>query len=388
MANKAPIKLGVERLLTEKIDLLHGARVGMVCNQASVDHGFRHVADLFHQHPQIKLTALFGPQHGIRGDVQDNMIETAHAADRKTGLPIYSLYSETREPSEEMLRDVDIIVVDLQGVGCRIYTFVYTMANCMRAAKKFGKKVIACDRPNPIGGTQVAGNLLDPAFTSFVGQFPIPTRSGLTDVELGGMFNAEFGIDCDFEPVPMSGWSRELWYDETDGPWVLPSPNMPSLESATVFPGSVHLEGTQLSEGRGTTRPFELVGAPYIESHAFATELLRLELPGVYFRSCVFMPTFQKHAGKGCGGVQIHVTDREAFRPATSGIAVVKTAFDKYPNDFLWKDPPYEYEYDRNPFDLIAGTDKVREAIERGESLTAIEQSWEQPLEEFNRVRA
>ncbi len=268
--NRQPIKLGVERLLTEKTDLLRGARVGLVCNQASVDHGFRHVADLFHQHPEIKLTTLFGPQHGIRGDVQDNMIETAHAADRKTGLPIYSLYSETRQPTEEMLRDVDIIVVDLQGVGCRIYTFVYTMANCMRAAKKFGKKVIACDRPNPIGGTQVAGNLLDPAFTSFVGQFPIPTRSGMTDVELGGMFNTEFGIDCDFQAVPMSGWSRELWYDDTDGPWVLPSPNIPTVDSAAVFPGTVHLEGTQMSEGRGTTRVFELVGAPYINPEDFA----------------------------------------------------------------------------------------------------------------------
>src|SRR5713226_7198816 len=233
--NGQPIKLGVERLLTEKTDLLRGARVGLVCNQASVDHGFRHVADLFHQHPDIKLTALFGPQHGIRGDVQDNMIETAHASDRKTGLPIYSLYSETREPTEEMLRDLDIIVVDLQGVGCRIYTFVYTMANCMRAAKKFGKKVIACDRPNPINGIQVAGNLLDPAFASFVGQFPTPTRHGMTVCELGRMFNEHFGIGSDLECVSMDGWSRELWFDETDSPWVIPSPNMPSVAAATVF---------------------------------------------------------------------------------------------------------------------------------------------------------
>jgi uncharacterized protein YbbC (DUF1343 family) len=388
MAKKLqPIKLGVERLLTEKIDLLRGARVGLVCNQASVDHGFRHVADLFHQHPDINLTTLFGPQHGIRGDVQDNMIETAHASDRKTGLPIYSLYSETREPTEEMLRDVDIIVVDLQGVGCRIYTFVYTMANCMRAAKKFGKKVIACDRPNPIGGTQVAGNVLDPAFTSFVGQFPIPTRSGMTDVELGWMFNAEFGIDCDFESVPMSGWSRELWYDDTDGPWVLPSPNMPSVDAAGVFPGTVHLEGTQMSEGRGTTRPFELVGAPYINAEDYAAALTSLDLPGVYFRSCVFVPTFQKHGGQACGGVQIHVLDRQTFEPVITGIAIVKTAFDMYGKHFRWKDPPYEYEYDRNPFDLIAGTAALREAIERGDSLGQIENSWHDPLKEFKAMR-
>ena len=385
--NLRPIKLGVERLLSEKIDLLRGARVGLVCNQASVDHGFRHVADLFHQHSDIKLTTLFGPQHGIRGDVQDNMIETAHGADRKTGLPIYSLYSETREPTEEMLRDVDIIVVDLQGVGCRIYTFVYTLANCMRAAKRFGKKVIACDRPNPIGGTQVAGNLLDPAFASFVGQFPLPTRTGMTDVELGGMFNAEFGIDCDFQSVPMSGWSRELWYDDTDGPWVLPSPNMPSVDAAAVFPGTVHLEGTQMSEGRGTTRVFELVGAPYINPEDFAEALARLNLPGVYFRSCVFVPTFQKHGGQACGGVQIHVLDRQAFEPVISGIAIVKTAFDMYGEQFRWKDPPYEYEYDRNPFDLISGTDQLRKAIERGDSLEQIAGSWREPLSEFKTIR-
>src|SRR6266480_7981288 len=236
--NRQPINLGIERLLTEKIDLLRGARVGLVCNQASVDHGFRHVADLFHQHPDIKLTTLFGPQHGIRGDVQDNMVETGHALDRSTGLPIYSLYSETREPTEEMLSDVDVIVVDLQDVGCRIYTFVYTLANCMRAAKKFGKKVIACDRPNPIGGIQVAGTVLDPAFASFVGQFPIASRHGMTVCELARMFNEHFGIGCDLECVTMSGWSRELWYDETDGPWVLPSPNMPTVDTATVFPGA------------------------------------------------------------------------------------------------------------------------------------------------------
>ena len=385
--NQRPITLGIERLLTEKIDLLKGASVALVCNQASVDHGFRHAADLFHEHSEINLTVLFGPQHGIRGDVQDNMIETDHATDRKTGLPIYSLYSETREPTEEMLRDVDIIVFDLQDVGCRIYTFVYTLANCMRAAGKLGKRVIACDRPNPIGGMQVAGNVLDPAFASFVGQFPIPTRHGMTACELGSMFNDEFGIGCELESVTTRGWRRELWYDETDGPWVLPSPNMPTLDAATVFPGAVHLEGTQMSEGRGTAKPFELIGAPYIEADEFADALNGLGLDGVYFRSCVFMPTYQKHAGHACGGIQIHVTDRESFEPVIAGIAVVKTAYDMYRDDFRWKDPPYEYEYDRNPFDIISGTSRMREAIERGDSLTAIESSWQAPLQEFRRTR-
>ncbi len=389
MAHKQlrPIQLGLERLLTDQIDLLGGARVGLVCNQASVDHSFRHAADLFHAHPDVKLTALFGPQHGIRGDVQDNMVETAHSVDRKTGVPIYSLYSETREPREEMLKDVDVIVFDLQDVGCRIYTFIYTLANCMRAAKKFGKKVIACDRPNPIGGRQVTGNVLDPAFASFVGQFPIPTRHGMTAAELGRMFNDEFGIDCDLESVPMGGWSRDLWYDETDGPWVLPSPNMPTVDTASVFPGAVHLEGTQISEGRGTTRPFEIVGAPYINPDEFADALNGLRLPGVYFRACVFLPTFQKHAGRACGGIQFHVIDRAVFEPVIAGVAVVKTAFDIYGEQFRWKDPPYEYVFDRNPFDVISGTSKLREAIERGDPLAEIQTSWEQPLQTFMGVR-
>lgn len=382
-----PIELGIERLLGEKIDLLKGARVGLVCNQASVDHGFRHAADLFHEHPDINLTALFGPQHGIRGDVQDNMIETGHATDRKTGLPIYSLYSETREPTEEMLRDVDIIVVDLQDIGTRIYTFVYTLANCMRAARKLGKKVIACDRPNPIGGTKVAGVVLDPLFASFVGQFPIATRPGMTFCELGRMFNEHFQIDCDAEYVTMLGWSRELWYGDTNAAWVLPSPNIPTPDTTTVFPATVHLEGTQLSEGRGTTKPFDFAGAPYIDPDEFGAALAGFDFPGVYFRPCVFMPTFQKHAMQACGGVQIHVTDREAFEPVIAGIAIVKTAFDLYGDQFRWKDPPYEYEYDRNPFDLISGTSKVREAIERGDSVAAIEESWAAPLEEFKLLR-
>ncbi|MDX6613286.1 MAG: hypothetical protein QOD75_2472 [Blastocatellia bacterium] len=385
---KQRVVLGVERLLHEKIDLLRGARVGLICNQASVDHSLRHVADLFHEHSDINLTALFGPQHGIRGDVQDNMIETDHTVDAVTRLPIYSLYSETREPTEEMLKDVDVLVFDMQDVGCRIYTFVYTLANCMRAAKKFGMQVIACDRPNPINGQQVAGNVLDPEYASFVGQFPIPTRHGMTVGELARMFNERFDIGCDLERIPMEGWSRDLWLDQTDAPWVLPSPNMPTLAAATVFPGTVHVEGTQLSEGRGTTLPFELVGAPYVDPERLAKELAQLNLPGVYFRSCVFRPTFQKHMDKSCGGVQLHVTDRASFEPVISGIAVVKTIHDLYPGEFKWKLPPYEYEYDKNPFDVISGTAAMREAFERGDSLQSIEESWQAPLAEFMKLRA
>jgi len=381
------IKLGLERLLDDRIAVLKDARIGLVCNQASVDHSLRHAADVLFDHPAINLTTLFGPQHGIRGDVQDNMIETGHARDRRTGLPIYSLYSDTREPTDEMLNDVDVIVVDLQGVGCRIYTFAYTMANCMRVAARLGKKVVVCDRPNPIGGEKVAGNVTEGGHESFVGQYLLPTRHGMTMGELARLFNEHFGIGCELEVVKLAGWSRNLWYDDTDGPWVMPSPNIPTPDSCKVFPGTVHLEGTQMSEGRGTTRPFELVGAPYIQADQYTSELMKLNLPGVLFRASVFMPTFQKHGGKACGGVQIHVTDREAFEPVQTGIAIVKTAYDMYPNDFRWKDPPYEYEYTRNPFDVISGTTKLREQIERGDSLEAIVDSWQPRLDEFRAVR-
>jgi uncharacterized protein YbbC (DUF1343 family) len=379
--------LGLERLLERRLDLVRGAKVGLVCNQASVDHNFRHAADLLHEHPDVNLTALFGPQHGIRGDVQDNMIETEHSVDQVTGVPIHSLYSETRQPTREMLADVDVLVFDMQDVGCRIYTFAYTMANCMRAAKAFNKRVLVCDRPNPINGKDVAGNVLEQDQASFVGQFPIPTRHGMTLGELALMFNDHFGIGCDLEVVMMKGWKRQYWHDETDARWVMPSPNIPTVESATVFPGAVHFEGTQISEGRGTTRPFELIGAPYIVPQEYAAELDRLNLPGVSFRPCIFRPTFQKHAGVSCGGVQIHVLNRNRFEPVTVGVAMVKVAYDMYTESFRWKEPPYEYVYDRNPFDVIAGTTKVREAIEQGSAVEAIVDSWQESLTEFMKVR-
>jgi uncharacterized protein YbbC (DUF1343 family) len=379
--------LGLQRLLEVRLDLVRGAKVGLICNQASVDHNLRHAADLFHEHPNVNLTALFGPQHGIRGDVQDNMIETGHSVDQVTGIPVHSLYSETREPTEGMLKDVDVLVFDMQDVGCRIYTFAYTMANCMRAAKAFNKRVLVCDRPNPINGKDVAGNVLEPDQASFVGQFAIPTRHGMTLGELALMFNDHFGIGCELEVVMMKGWKREFWHDETDAPWVMPSPNIPTVESATVFPGTVHFEGTQISEGRGTTRPFELIGAPYIVPHEYAAELNGLSLPGVFFRSCVFRPTFQKHAGMSCGGVQIHVLNRNRFEPVTVGVAMVKVAYDMYAESFRWKEPPYEYVYDRNPFDVIAGTTKSREAIQQGSTVEAIVDSWQDSLKQFMKVR-
>ncbi|HVE57082.1 MAG TPA: DUF1343 domain-containing protein [Pyrinomonadaceae bacterium] len=384
---RKPIKLGLEKILDEQIDLLENLRVGLICNQATVNHQFRHAADLFFENPKINLTTLFGPQHGIRGDVQDNMIETTHMTDRYTGLPVYSLYSETREPTEEMLRNIDVLVFDLQDVGCRVYTFIYTMANAMKSCAKFGKKFIVLDRPNPIGGIAVEGNVLEIGQESFVGQYPIPMRHGLTAGELAELFNREFSIGCDLEVVKMDNWAREDFYDETDAPWVMPSPNMPTVDTSVVFPATVYFEGTQVSEGRGTTRPFEIVGAPYIDSKEFAEALTSLELPGVIFRPIEFLPTFQKHSGNGCGGVFLHVTDRAAFEPVFTGIAMIKTIFDLYPEEFAWKNTAYEYVFDRNPFDVIAGTTKIREMFEQKASFEDLRSFCRTGLEEFLSIR-
>jgi uncharacterized protein YbbC (DUF1343 family) len=387
-ASSSRTRLGIEVLLDEQIDLIRGRRVALVCNQASVLPSFRHVADVFAEEDRFKLTTLFGPQHGIRGDVQDNMIETEHAVDSRTGIPIYSLYSETREPTENMLEHVDIIVFDMQDVGCRIYTFAYTMANCMRAAKKFGKRVVVCDRPNPITGVGVEGNVTEKDFTSFVGQFEIPTRHGMTLGELARLFNEHFGIGCELEIVKMDGWRREMWFEETRLPWILPSPNIPTVDTCVVFPATVYIEGTELSEGRGTTKVFEINGAPFIDAYKWAAELRKFDFPGVAFRECYFQPTFQKWARQTCGGVQIHVTDRDSFTPVIVGVAMIKTAYDMYSDKFEWKRDAYEYEFGKNPFDVVSGTDKLRKAIEAGESLNDIRAAWEPRLTEFVKIRS
>jgi len=359
--------LGIERLLSEKVNILKGQRTGLVCNQASVlPDSFVHAADAFREHADIDLTTLFGPQHGIRGDVQYNMIETPHVRDERTGLMVYSLYSETRVPTEEMCRDIDTFVVDLQDVGCRIYTYTYTMANCLIAAAKFGKRVVVCDRPNPITGVHVEGNVTEKEFTSFVGQFELPTRPGMTIGEMAKMFNEHWNIGCDLEVVEMTGWRREMWGDETGLPWIIPSPNIPTVDTCVVFPATVHLEGTELSEGRGTTLPFHLNGAPYIDPYAWAEALNAFDFPGVKFRHAFFQPTFCEFAGQSCGGIQLHVTDREAFTPVIVGLAMVKTAYDLYPDHFQWRQNDYEYEFGRNPFDIVCGTDKIRKVIENG----------------------
>jgi uncharacterized protein YbbC (DUF1343 family) len=379
------VRLGSDVLLGSR--RLDGSRVGIVCNHASVDHGFRHIIDRLREAPGVQLAAIFGPQHGFRSDVQDNMVETPHGDDAARRVPVYSLYSDTREPTAEMLRDLDVLIVDLQDIGARIYTYIYTMANCLRAAARHGVPVIVCDRPNPIGGTVIEGAALSPGFESFVGQFPIPMRHGMTIGELAALFNDRFGIGASLEIARMDRWHRRQYGDETGLPWVMPSPNMPTVEAAVVYPGTVLFEGTVLSEGRGTTRPFELVGAPWIDADAFAASMNMLELPGVYFRPAVFVPTFQKHAGETCGGCQIHVLDRRDFRPVQTGVALIEMFREFDPARFAWRSPPYEYEHHKPPIDILAGSDALRRQVEVGVPLPTIVESWREDEETFARLR-
>jgi uncharacterized protein YbbC (DUF1343 family) len=379
------VRLGSDVLLATS--RLRGRRVGVVCNHASVGRGFEHIVDRLARAGGVRLAAIFGPQHGFRSTVQDNMIETPHESDRARNVPVYSLYSETREPTTDMLRDVDVLVIDLQDIGARIYTYIYTMANCLRAAARHGLDVIVCDRPNPIGGVEIEGASLVPGYESFVGLFPIPMRHGMTIGELAGMFNDRFGIGASLEISPMERWHREMYAEDAGVPWVMPSPNMPTPDTAVVFPGTVLFEGTMLSEGRGTTRPFELVGAPWIDADAFAAAMNAQGLPGVYFRPAMFEPTFQKHARQACGGCQIHVLDREAFKPVRTGAALLATFRAQDPRRFAWREPPYEYEQTQLPIDILAGSDALRRQIETGAPLSAIAASWRADEEAFRELR-
>ena len=377
------VKIGLEVLLDSRLDLLDGQRVGLIVHPASINSRFEHAADLFYDHPRIRLTALFGPQHGIRGETQDNMIEWQSFRDSRTGLPAYSLYGETRQPTAEMLGDVDVLVFDVQDVGTRVYTFIYTMALGMRAAREAGKRFVVLDRPNPINGLQIEGNLLEAPYASFVGMYPLPMRHGMTVGELALMFNQEFGVGCDLEVVKMEGWRRAMWFDETRRPWVLPSPNIPTPDTATVYPGMVMIEGTSVSEGRGTTRPFEIVGAPHVEPRRLVERLGEEGLPGCVFRPLHFEPTFHKFKGERCGGLQLHVTDRATFKPVLAGVAITAAIRGLDPERFAWKAPPYEYVHDRLPFDVINGGAAIREMIEAGRPPRNIEASWQAGLEDF-----
>lgn len=372
MTRDAKVLTGLEALLEDPAPIV-GRRIGLVTNHAAITSDFRHAAELLIDDDRWTLAALFGPEHGIWGEAQD-MAHVEHAIDPLTGLDVKSLYGKTFEelsPAESDLDGLGALVIDLQDVGSRYYTFVYTMALCMRVAARKKLRVVVLDRPNPLGGLAVEGNILDLDYASFVGMYPLPVRHGMTAVELALFFEKHDRLEIDLHVVPMRGWTRSMWWNDTGLPWVLPSPNMPTPETATVYPGMCLVEGTNLSEGRGTTRPFEVWGAPWLDPFTLAADLNALELPGVVFRPHYFKPTFQKHAGKVCGGVQIHVTDRDRFEPYRTGLWCIKVARDQDPDAFVWRREVYEYVSDHPAIDLLTGDPAYRVIVDEEGDLEA-----------------
>ena len=380
---KAKIKLGIEVLLKNPPLWLKEKKIGLLVNQASADSRLRYTHNLIFGHFPKNLKALFGPQHGIFGEKQDNMRESSDFIHPRLKIPVFSLYGKTRTPTEEMLDEVDVLIVDLQDVGTRVYTFISTLAFCLKAAAQYKKKVVVLDRPNPVGGIILEGSLLKEEWRSFVGVYPLPMRHGMTIGEIAVFFNQKFEIGCDLEVVPMEGWKRPMLFSGTGLVWLPPSPNMPDPETALVYPGQVLLEGTNLSEGRGTTRPFEIFGAPFIVPSTLKKTLETKKLPGVYFRELFFQPTFNKWQGEVCGGLQIHITDIEKYRPYYTTLATIQAVISLYPDHFSWTGPPYEYEYEKMPIDLLMGDENLRKKIEELEDLKVIEQSWQEELRNF-----
>jgi uncharacterized protein YbbC (DUF1343 family) len=381
------VQSGLDVLVHHRLGLLRGRRFGVLAHQASVDARLQHVVTLLRDVRGARLAALFAPEHGLWGAAQDHAA-IASTRDPGTGLPVTSLYGRRRTPTPAMLRGLDLLVVDLQDVGSRYYTFQWTMALAMQACARAGVGVLVLDRPNPLGGELVEGNLPDPAFASFVGLYPLPARPGLTLGEVARYLKAQHRLGCALEVLDMRGWRRRMLWEDTGLPWVAPSPNMPTPDTARVYPGGCLIEGTNLSEGRGTTRPFEWVGAPWLDAHVYAAALGREGLPGVAFRPARFRPTFHKWAGRLCGGVQIHVTDRARFQPFVTGLAVIAVARRLAPRAFRWRRPPYEFERRRLPIDILLGTDTIRRALTRGVSLDRIARSWQRDLAAWKRRRA
>ena len=380
------IESGLHVLAHQRGSLLRGHRFGLLSHQASVDGKLEHAISLLGTKRGARLVRLLAPEHGLWGAPQDH----AHIGldvDPVTRLPVHSLYGTRRVPTPEMLHGLEILVVDLQDVGARYYTFVWTLVLAMRACATAGVRVLVLDRPNPLGGLLTEGNWPDPRFASFVGLYPLPVRHGMTIGELAGYLNATHGFGADLTVVPMRGWRREMLWEDTDLAWIPPSPNMPTPDTARVYPGGCLIEGTNLSEGRGTTRPFEWIGAPFLDAHAYAEALTSLGLPGVSFRPARFRPTFHKWARQLCGGVQVHVTDVDRFRPFLTGLGLIVAARATAPRGFAWRPPPYEFERRRKPFDILCGTDAIRLALDRRRPLVELERQWRQPLSRWMRDR-
>jgi uncharacterized protein YbbC (DUF1343 family) len=389
----AAVRTGLENLITEGpacAGLSAGARLGLVAHAASIDRHARHAVDLLRSAPGLTLAKLFAPEHGLWGHEQD-MESVAGAVDPVSGLEVISLYgtdADSLKPRRESLSGLDAIVIDVQDVGSRYYTYVYTLSHVMEAAADTGLPVVVLDRPNPLGGERVEGPVLDPGLASFVGRYPLPVRHGLTVGELARVFNDAFGIGCDLRVVPLEGWSRTDLFEQTGLPWVSPSPNMPTLATAAVYPGGCLIEGTNLSEGRGTTQPFELVGAPWLDGRELAERLRRQGLPGVIFRHASFRPMFGKHAGAACGGVQVMADEMSAFRPFATYLALLVEARQAAPGEFDWRTEPYEFESERLAIDLLLGRHELRPMIEIGATLAEMESSWREELERFEELRS
>lgn len=376
------ITLGLESLLQTPPARLRGKRLGLLCNQASTDHRLRHARDLLRERFGAQLTCLFSPQHGFFAEKQDNMIESDHLTDPVSGLPLFSLYGQVRKPTAAMLEHCDVLLVDLVDVGTRVYTFLYTLAYCLEAAGELGKEVVILDRPNPVGGLALEGNLLEDDSRSFVGLYPIPMRHGMTLGELALMIKGEFGVACELEVIPAVGWRRDQLFPATGLPWVFPSPNMPTFQTALVYPGQVIWEATNVSEGRGTTLPFELFGAPFCRHREIMAAIAATPLPGCYLRPLVFEPVAGKWATVPCVGFQLHVTDPLTFKPYRTTLALLQALARLYP-EFALKPPPYEYEFEKMPIQLVLGSAKLWPRLLAGEPVMELEASWQGELSAF-----
>ena len=374
---------GLEIFLQDPPAWAATASLGLLCHPPSVDRTFRPAPELVARRFPGRLRVLFSPQHGLKGEKQDNMISSPDFEDPLLEIPVVSLYGPRLDPPREALEKIDVLLVDLQDVGTRVYTYGATLAKVMAAAAKLGVKVVVLDRPNPIGGLQVEGNMLRPDWASLVGPYPLPMRHGFTLGELARYYQATQNLGGDLEVIPAAGWRRGDYFDATGLVWISPSPNLPTLEGAIVYPGQVLLEGTNLSEGRGTTRPFELCGAPFLSPRRLRHELQNIPLPGVVLREVAFEPTFHKWANEPCYGFQLHVTDRPAFRPYYTTLALLGAIRRLYPEQFAWRQPPYEYETERLPIDLLTGDAAIREGLDAGRPPAELEAAWQPELQVF-----
>jgi len=378
------VKLGNEVLLEENIALIKGKRVGLVTNQTGLTGGLSSLVDVLLSHSEVNLVALFGPEHGYRGDVQDG-IEVESYIDKKTNLPVYSLFGDTKSPTSAALKDIEIMLFDIQDIGVRYFTYIYTMAYVLKSAGKVGLPFVVLDRPNPLGGIKVEGNIVEEDFNSFVGNYALPIRHGMTIGELATYFNEEFRMGVDLKVIKMKNWQRKMYYDETSLIWVSPSLNISTLDTAFIYPGTCLVEGTNISEGRGTVKPFEMIGAPWIDGIELSRELNSRKLPGVLFRPVYFSPLMSKYKDKKCEGVQFHTTDREAFLPVLSGLTLLEVIIELYPDSFEWRElSSSEHHFF---FDLLCGTDKIRKGLVKGAKAEDIVKSWEDELLNFKGKR-